>query len=62
MVLRIFGITRDYWVWALPLTGLTVGWWLDRKEIERMVSFRDRSALYGKNPPPAKPSWPSWVN
>lgn len=56
MVLRVIGITKDYWVWVFPLTGFTLGWWLDRKEASRMTSYRDRSALYGRKVD--KPSWP----
>uniref|UniRef100_T1H7J6 Uncharacterized protein n=1 Tax=Megaselia scalaris TaxID=36166 RepID=T1H7J6_MEGSC len=42
-----FGITKQY-VWAvLPMSGFVLGWYLDRKETERMILFRDRSALYG---------------
>ncbi|KAG5682722.1 hypothetical protein PVAND_012056 [Polypedilum vanderplanki] len=60
MVLRVFGITKDYWVWIFPLSGFTLGWWLDKKETERMITYRDRSALYGRDTtaPDYKPSWP----
>jgi len=60
MVLRYIGITKDYWVWVFPLTGLTLGWLLEKKEKERMTSYRDRSSLYGRetSAPGYKPSWP----
>jgi hypothetical protein len=60
MVLRVFGITKDYWVWIFPLTGFTIGWWLDKKEIGQMTTYRDKSALYGRDTtaPGYKPSWP----
>ncbi|XP_067012202.1 NADH dehydrogenase [ubiquinone] 1 beta subcomplex subunit 1 [Anabrus simplex] len=57
--MALFGITRQY-VWAiLPATGFCIGWFLDRKETERMTMFRDKSALYGRELGPGEaPSWP----
>lgn len=43
---------------ALPAAGFWLGWFLDKKETERMVLFRDKSALYGRPMgPDDKPSW-----
>lgn len=56
--MAIFGFTKQY-VWLLlPAAGYMIGWKLDRMETERMVMFRDRSALYGRGTLPATPSWP----
>ena len=42
-----------------PSLGFLLGWWLERKEDERMTRFRDKSALYGRTLAPGeKPSWP----
>lgn len=59
MVFQSIGLTRQYlWV-GLPLIGFALGWYLDRAETERMVGFRDRSALYGRQLAAGeKPSWP----
>ncbi|XP_022920960.1 NADH dehydrogenase [ubiquinone] 1 beta subcomplex subunit 1 [Onthophagus taurus] len=48
------------WPWmAFPLVGYGIGWFLDRKETERMVLFRDKSALYGRVLKEGEqPSWP----
>lgn len=54
--LKMLGITKEYWVAVFPLSGYMLGAWLDNKETERMVYFRDRSALYGRKVD--KPSWP----
>jgi NADH dehydrogenase (ubiquinone) 1 beta subcomplex subunit 1 len=57
--MAIFGITRQYVFAAIPMGGFMLGWWLDRKETERMVRFRDKSALFGRELKPGeKPSWP----
>ncbi|GFG33033.1 hypothetical protein Cfor_10750 [Coptotermes formosanus] len=57
--MAIFGITRQYVLAAIPVSGFMLGWWLDRKETERMVRFRDKSALFGRELKPGeKPSWP----
>jgi NADH dehydrogenase (ubiquinone) 1 beta subcomplex subunit 1 len=57
--MAVFGITRQYIYFAIPLTGFMIGWWLDRKETERMTMFRDKSALFGRELKPGeKPSWP----
>lgn len=55
----MFGITKQY-LWAgLPFTGFAIGWFLDRKETERMILFRDKSSLYGGQVKYGdKPSWP----
>lgn len=57
--MAVFGITRQYVFAAIPLSGFMFGWWLDRKETERMVRFRDKSALFGRELKPGeRPSWP----
>ncbi|KAJ1525071.1 hypothetical protein ONE63_009915 [Megalurothrips usitatus] len=44
-----------------PFCGFYLGLLLDRSETERMTRYRDRSALYGRPPPPPGvkeiPSW-----
>lgn len=54
----VLGINKQY-AWAvLPLIGLGIGHFLDKKETERMTRFRDKSALYGrKRNPNEQPSW-----
>ncbi|KAK8384425.1 hypothetical protein O3P69_009315 [Scylla paramamosain] len=43
----------------VPLTGYYLGSLLDRTETNRLVMFRDKSALYGRELAPGeKPSWP----
>ena len=54
--LKVLGLTKEYWIAVLPLSGYMLGAWLDNKETERMVYYRDRSALYGRKVD--KPSWP----
>lgn len=53
--MAIFGLTRQYLWLGLPLLGFSVGSFLDNKETQRMVQFRDKSALYGRKVD--KPSW-----
>lgn len=55
LIMAIFGLTRQYLWTACPLAGFALGWWLDNKETQRMVTFRDKSALYGR--PVEQPSW-----
>lgn len=53
------GLNKSYLVFALPMVGFAIGAFLDRQETLRMVRFRDKSALYGKQlPAGAPPSWP----
>ncbi|XP_058123910.1 NADH dehydrogenase [ubiquinone] 1 beta subcomplex subunit 1-like [Anopheles ziemanni] len=55
----VFGITGQYLWCVVPLLGFGVGWFLDRKETERMTIFRDKSKLYGRLLQDGeKPSWP----
>lgn len=53
---KVIGINKNYWVIVFPMTGFMIGHWLDKIEDERMTSFRDKSALYGRKVD--KPSWP----
>ncbi|KAK5642798.1 hypothetical protein RI129_008965 [Pyrocoelia pectoralis] len=50
----------NYIFMIIPFIGYGFGWFLDRKETERMTLFRDKSALYGPcTPDPSRPpSWP----
>ncbi|XP_023014454.2 NADH dehydrogenase (ubiquinone) MNLL subunit [Leptinotarsa decemlineata] len=44
---------------AFPVIGYCIGWYLDKKETERLVLFRDKSALYGRILKEGeKPTWP----
>ena len=54
--MALFGITTQYLWFGVPMIGFAIGTFLDNKETQRMVQFRDRSALYAKNV--EKPSWP----
>lgn len=59
MVLSALGLNRQYLWIGLPLVGFAFGLFLDRKETERMVMFRDKSALYGRTLKEGEaPSWP----
>lgn len=52
-------LIKDVILVTLPFVGYGLGWFLDRKETERMIRFRDRSALYGRILKPGEaPSWP----
>ncbi|XP_055531380.1 NADH dehydrogenase [ubiquinone] 1 beta subcomplex subunit 1 [Wyeomyia smithii] len=55
----MFGLTRQYLLMLIPLSGFAFGWFLDNKETERMTMFRDKSALYGRVLKEGEqPSWP----
>ncbi|CAG9824382.1 unnamed protein product [Phaedon cochleariae] len=44
---------------SLPALGYAIGWYLDKKETERLTLFRDKSALYGRVLKEGeKPTWP----
>ncbi|XP_037936705.1 NADH dehydrogenase [ubiquinone] 1 beta subcomplex subunit 1-like [Teleopsis dalmanni] len=54
----VLGIDKKFaWV-LLPMLGFGIGHYLDKKETERMVRFRDKSALYGR--PDGSDKEPSW--
>lgn len=57
--MAIFGITKEYSLFVIPFIGFFIGKFFDDKETERMIRFRDKSALYGRKLAPGeKPSWP----
>ncbi|XP_067635672.1 NADH dehydrogenase [ubiquinone] 1 beta subcomplex subunit 1 [Eurosta solidaginis] len=55
----MFAFEKRYLVCVLPFIGFAIGAFLDRKETERMVLFRDKSALYAR-PDGSMPKTPSW--
>lgn len=59
MVLSSIGANKNWLYFLFPLAGFYLGSFLDRKETERMVAFRDKSALYGRTLKEGEePSWP----
>ncbi|KAG8311894.1 hypothetical protein J6590_034483 [Homalodisca vitripennis] len=55
----LFGMTKEYLLIVVPMTGYFLGKWLDDMETERMTRFRDKSSLfYRELAPGEKPSWP----
>lgn len=57
--MAILGITREYLWYGVPMVGFCLGWYLDRKETERMSLFRNKSALYGRTLKEGEPlPWP----
>ncbi|KAG5315634.1 NDUB1 dehydrogenase, partial [Pseudoatta argentina] len=52
-------IWKMYWTLIFPFAGFMIGHKLDKLESERMTTFRDKSALYGRElKPDESPSWP----
>ena len=57
--MALFGITLRYIWMIVPMAGFLLGNFLDEEETKRMVSYRDKSALYGGRKDADKnPSWP----
>lgn len=57
--MALLGITREYLWYGVPMVGFCLGWYLDRKETERMSLFRNKSALYGRTLKEGEPlPWP----
>lgn len=46
--MALLGLTREYVWYGVPMVGFCIGWYLDRKETERMSLFRNKSSLYGR--------------
>ncbi|KYN34095.1 NADH dehydrogenase [ubiquinone] 1 beta subcomplex subunit 1 [Trachymyrmex septentrionalis] len=52
-------IWKMYWTLIFPFAGFMIGHKIDKMETERMTTFRDKSALYGRELKPGEPpSWP----
>lgn len=57
--MALLGITREYLWYGVPMVGFCIGWYLDRKETERMSLFRNKSSLYGRTLKEGEPlPWP----
>lgn len=54
------GLTRAYLNLFVCMTaGYSLGWVVNRLETERLTSYRDKSALFGRELKPGEPpSWP----
>ncbi|XP_076546235.1 NADH dehydrogenase [ubiquinone] 1 beta subcomplex subunit 1 [Osmia lignaria lignaria] len=54
------GLTKAYLnLVACMVAGYSLGWVVNRLETERLTSYRDKSALFGRELKPGEPpSWP----
>lgn len=60
--MAIFGITREYVWFLMPVAFGMFGKFLDDQETLRMTMFRDKSALFGRTLKDGEqPSWPTRV-
>jgi hypothetical protein len=50
-------LAKQGFYFSIPFVCFLIGWKLDRMEDERLSRFRDKSALYRRDVPPAIPSW-----
>jgi len=61
VIIRVFSCPKTIFFLISPIGGAYVGKVFDDAETERMSRYRDRSALYGRPPPPPGvteiPSW-----
>jgi len=51
-------ILRQYKLALIPFAGFLIGHIFDKIQEKRMTTFRDKSALYGRELKPGEP--PSW--
>uniref|UniRef100_A0A8C5MMZ6 NADH dehydrogenase [ubiquinone] 1 beta subcomplex subunit 1 n=1 Tax=Leptobrachium leishanense TaxID=445787 RepID=A0A8C5MMZ6_9ANUR len=45
-MVNIIGIVREHWSATLVPIGFLIGWYFDRKNSEKLTTFRNKSVLY----------------
>ncbi|XP_053330714.1 NADH dehydrogenase [ubiquinone] 1 beta subcomplex subunit 1 [Spea bombifrons] len=45
-MVNIVGLVRDHWVNVFLPIGFAIGWYLDRRNNEKLSTFRNKSMLY----------------
>ncbi|MEE6494353.1 hypothetical protein FKM82_017109 [Ascaphus truei] len=53
-MLKIVGLVREHWVNVLVPLGFVIGWYLDRKNDEKLTAFRNKSVLYQRELKPGE--------
>ncbi|XP_006269221.1 NADH dehydrogenase [ubiquinone] 1 beta subcomplex subunit 1 [Alligator mississippiensis] len=54
MMLKVLKLMREYWALSLVPMGFVMGWWLDRRNDERLTSCRNRSMLFRRELKPGE--------
>ncbi|XP_035869251.1 NADH dehydrogenase [ubiquinone] 1 beta subcomplex subunit 1 isoform X2 [Phyllostomus discolor] len=44
--MNLIQLVRDHWVHVLVPMGFAVGWYLDRRNEEKLTGFRNKSLLF----------------
>ncbi|CAH2327648.1 NADH dehydrogenase [ubiquinone] 1 beta subcomplex subunit 1 [Pelobates cultripes] len=53
-MVNIIGIVREHWPAVLVPMGFVIGWYLDRRNNEKLSMFRNRSVLYRRELKPGE--------
>ncbi|KAE8586241.1 hypothetical protein XENTR_v10021604 [Xenopus tropicalis] len=53
-MVNLAGILRDHWVNVLIPVGFVIGWYLDRRNDEKLSTFRNKSMLYKRELKPGE--------
>ncbi|XP_019779750.2 NADH dehydrogenase [ubiquinone] 1 beta subcomplex subunit 1 [Lagenorhynchus albirostris] len=53
-MMNLLQIVRDHWVHILVPVGFVVGCYLDRKNDEKLIAFRNKSLLYKRELTPSE--------
>ncbi|OCT65074.1 NADH dehydrogenase [ubiquinone] 1 beta subcomplex subunit 1 [Xenopus laevis] len=53
-MVNLAGILRDHWVNVLVPIGFVIGWYLDRRNDEKLSAFRNKSMLYKRELKPGE--------
>ncbi|XP_005986657.1 NADH dehydrogenase [ubiquinone] 1 beta subcomplex subunit 1 [Latimeria chalumnae] len=53
-MVNLINIVRDHWVNILVPLGFALGWYLDRRNDEKLTAFRNKSRLYKRELKPGE--------
>nr|XP_058912894.1 NADH dehydrogenase [ubiquinone] 1 beta subcomplex subunit 1 isoform X1 [Kogia breviceps] len=53
-MMNLLQVVRDHWVHILVPVGFVVGCYLDRKNDEKLIAFRNKSLLYKRELRPSE--------
>ncbi|KAM8832745.1 NADH dehydrogenase [ubiquinone] 1 beta subcomplex subunit 1 [Spinachia spinachia] len=53
-MVNFVSLARDHWVNILVPMGFVIGWYLDKRQDQKLSAFRNQSLLYGRELKPGE--------
>lgn len=53
-MVNFLALARDHWTNIFLPLGFAIGWYLDKRQDEKLTTFRNKSLLYGRELKPGE--------